>query len=77
MQFTVDKFINRAFAPCSYFICSFLNCRLNRDRKFELESDWSDKKESDDMDTFNVGLRNEHTNKQFHPGAAVFQEVWA
>jgi hypothetical protein len=37
--------------------------------------DWSDKKEADELDTKAVNLRNEHTNKQFHPGAAKFQEV--
>jgi len=49
--------------------------RLNRVRLYELESDWSDKKEADEMDTFNVGLRNEYTNKQFHPASAVFQQM--
>ena len=50
--------------------------RLDRDRKHELEQDWSDKHEADIMDSFNVALRNEHTCKQFHAGAAVFQQVY-
>lgn len=49
--------------------------RRNRDRKKELEMDWSDKKEADEMDSFCAGLRNEHTCKQFFAGAAKFQEM--
>ena len=47
----------------------------NRDRKEELEHDWSDKKQADEIDTFCVGLRNENTYKQFYGAAAKFQEV--
>ncbi|ELT93692.1 hypothetical protein CAPTEDRAFT_213472 [Capitella teleta] len=47
----------------------------NRDRKKELEMDWSDKKEADEMDSFCAGLRNEHTCKQFFAGSAKFQEI--
>jgi len=50
-------------------------CRQNRNRKAELELDWSDKKETDEIDTFNVELRNEHTRKQFHPGVVKFLEL--
>jgi len=49
-------------------------CRQNRNRKAELEQDWSDKKETDELDTFCVELRNEHTRKQFHPGVVKFLE---
>jgi tektin-4 len=49
--------------------------RRNRDQKQALEMDWSDKKEADELDTKAVNLRNEHTNKQFYPGAAKFQEM--
>ena len=52
-----------------------LSCRRNRDRKQELEMDWSDKKEADEIDTFCAGLRNGHTNKQFYAGSARFQEM--
>jgi len=41
----------------------------------ELELDWSDKKETDEIDTFCVELRNEHTRKQFHPGVVKFLEL--
>lgn len=37
--------------------------------------DWSDKKESHEIDTACFNLRNGHTNKQFHPGAAKYQEI--
>jgi tektin-4 len=37
--------------------------------------DWSDKKEADEIDSCCAGLRNEHTCKQFYPGAARFQEI--
>jgi len=49
--------------------------KRNRDEKQKLEMDWSDKKEADELDTKCVILRNEHTNKQFYPGAARFQEI--
>ena len=49
--------------------------RRNRDRKQELEMDWSDKKEADEIDSFCGSLRNEHTCKQFHAGSAKFQEM--
>jgi len=42
-----------------------------------LEFDWSDKVEADELDTKCAILRNEHTNKQFYPGAARFQEMYA
>lgn len=37
--------------------------------------DWSDKKEAHEIDTACFNLRNGHTNKQFHPGAARYQEI--
>jgi tektin-4 len=49
--------------------------KRNRDEKQKLEMDWSDKKEADELDTKCAILRNEHTNKQFYPGAARFQEI--
>ena len=49
--------------------------RLNRDAKQNLEMDWSDKKEAHEIDTACFNLRNGHTNKQFHPGAARYQEI--
>lgn len=49
--------------------------RLNRDAKQNLEMDWSDKKEAHEIDTNCFNLRNGHTNKQFHPGAARYQEI--
>lgn len=52
-----------------------LQIRRNRDQKENLEMDWSDKKEADELDTFCVQLRNEHTCKQFYPGSAKFQEI--
>lgn len=42
-----------------------------------MEFDWSDKKEADELDTKCAILRNEDTNKQFYPGAARFQELYA
>ena len=42
-----------------------------------MEFDWSDKKEADELDTKCAILRNEDTNKQFYPGAARFQEMYA
>jgi len=49
--------------------------KRNRDRKQELEMDWSDKKEANELDTFCGALRNETTCKQFHAGSAKFQEI--
>ncbi|KAK7113326.1 tektin-4-like [Littorina saxatilis] len=49
--------------------------RLNRDSKQNLEFDWSDKKESLELDTTCGVMRNHHTNKQFHDGAAKFEEI--
>jgi tektin-4 len=49
--------------------------KRNRDRKQELEMDWSDKKEADEIDTFCTALRNHHTSKQFFVGSAKFQEI--
>ena len=49
--------------------------RLNRDAKQNLEMDWSDKKESLEIDTTCGVLRNHHTNKQFYDGAAKFEEM--
>lgn len=48
---------------------------LNRDAKQILEMDWSDKKEALEIDTASGTLRNHHTNKQFHDGAAKFEEM--
>ena len=50
--------------------------RRNRDRKQELEFDWSDKKEAHEIDNFCVNLKNGHTNKQFFAGSAKFQEMY-
>lgn len=49
--------------------------RRNLDRKQELELDWSDKKEAEEIDSACGALRNGHTNKQFFAGSAKFQEV--
>jgi len=49
--------------------------RRNRDRKQELEMDWSDKKEADEIDTFAGALRNSHTCKQFFAGSAKVPEI--
>ncbi|KAL8579400.1 hypothetical protein ACOMHN_026765 [Nucella lapillus] len=49
--------------------------RLNRDAKENLEMDWSDKKEALELDSKSAALRHHHTNKQFHDGAAKFQEI--
>ena len=49
--------------------------RMNRDAKQNLEMDWSDKKEAHEIDTASGNLKNHHTNKQFYPGAAKFQEM--
>lgn len=53
----------------------FVFLRLNRDSKQDLEMDWSDKKEALETDTKSGVLRNHHTNKQFYPGAAKFEEM--
>lgn len=53
----------------------FLFIRLNRDAKQNLEMDWSDKKEALEIETKSGSLRNHHTNKQFHDGAAKFEEM--
>jgi tektin-4 len=49
--------------------------KRNRDRKQELEMDWSDKKEADEIDTFCGNLKNGMTCKQFFAGSAKFQEI--
>lgn len=49
--------------------------KRNRDRKQELEMDWSDKKEANELDSFCAGLKNGHTSKQFYAGSAKFQEI--
>lgn len=49
--------------------------KRNRDRKQELEMDWSDKKEADEIDAFCAGLKNGMTCKQFFAGSAKFQEI--
>lgn len=49
--------------------------KRNRDRKQELEMDWSDKKEADELDSFSAALRNGDTCKQFFAGSAKFQEI--
>ena len=61
---------------CKYYV-HVVYKRRNRDEKKSLEFDWSDKKEADELDTKCVILRNEDTNKQFYPGAARFQEMYA
>ena len=48
---------------------------MNRDAKQNLEMDWSDKKEALEIDTKSGALKNHHTDKQFYPGAAKFQEM--
>lgn len=70
------------FLTCSHKIVKWstllkqhLCFRLNREAKQNLEMDWSDKKEALEIDTSSGALRNEHTNKQFYPGAAKFQEM--
>ena len=68
-------FIHKKVCWLSQLDCYTSVCRRNRDAKQVLEMDWSDKKEADELDTKAVNLRNEHTNKQFHPGAARFQEM--
>lgn len=55
-------------------MCSVI-FRLNRDAKQNLEMDWSDKKEALEIDTKSGALKNHHTDKQFYPGAAKFQEM--
>jgi len=54
---------------------SYFFIRRNRDRKHELEMDWSDKLEAKEIDSFCTGLKNGHTNKQFFAGSAKFQEM--
>lgn len=49
--------------------------KSNRDAKQNLEMDWSDKKEALEIDTKSGALKNHHTDKQFYPGAAKFQEI--
>jgi len=49
--------------------------RMNRDAKQNLEMDWSDKKEALEIESKSGALRNHHTNKQFHDGAAKFEEI--
>lgn len=46
----------------------------NRDAKQKLEMDWSDKKEALEIDNRCGMLRDHHTDKQFYPGSAKFQE---
>ncbi|XP_029647027.1 tektin-4-like [Octopus sinensis] len=47
----------------------------NRLTKQKMEMDWSDKKEALQIDSRCAILRNHHTNKQFFPGSANFQEI--
>ncbi|CAH1794363.1 unnamed protein product [Owenia fusiformis] len=49
--------------------------KRNRDAKQDLEMDWSDKVEAEEIDSKCGVLRNFHTNKQFHAGAAKFEEI--
>ncbi|XP_064622368.1 tektin-4-like [Lineus longissimus] len=49
--------------------------KFNRDAKQNLEMDWSDKKEADEIDSICGILRNNSTNKQFYAGAAKFEEI--
>lgn len=49
--------------------------KMNRNAKQNLEMDWSDKKEALELDSKSGTLRNQHTHKQFHAGAAKFEEV--
>lgn len=49
--------------------------KRNRDRKQELELDWSDKKEAEQLDAFCGQLTNAQTCKQFHAGAAKYKDV--
>ena len=46
----------------------------NRQKKRDLEFDWSDKSEAFEIDKRNKMLRNEDTNKQWYPGAATLAE---
>lgn len=57
------------------FIFDF-TCRANRDAKQKLEMDWSDKKEAHEIDNRCGMLRDHHTDKQFYPGSAKFQEKY-
>ena len=45
----------------------------NRDRKHELEMDWSDKLEARQRDHWCGNLKNTSPNIMFHPGASHFQ----
>lgn len=60
---------------CHHYHKYHHHSRRNRDQKQNLEFDWSDKKEAKELDDFCSKLRNEHTCKQFYPGAARFQEM--
>jgi len=57
--------------------------QANRDRKHELEMDWSDKLEARQRDHWCGNLKNTSPNIMFHPGASHFQggqsdpESWA
>lgn len=48
---------------------------LNRAAKEQLEMDWSDKKEADELEAMCAVLHNGDTNKQFYAGVAKFQEI--
>ena len=56
-------------------LCLAFIYRRSRDRKLDLELDWSDKKQAYDIDCANVALRDDSTCKQFYAGAAKFQET--
>ena len=47
--------------------------QANRDRKHELEMDWSDKLEARQRDHWCGNLKNTSPNIMFHPGASHFQ----
>jgi tektin-4 len=53
----------------------FHSFRFNRDAKLNLELDWSDKKEAEEIDAISGILRNNDTNKQFYAGAAKFEDM--
>jgi tektin-4 len=46
----------------------------NKAIKQRLEMDWSDKKETCDIEAINVGLRNTSTTLLFKPGATHFPD---
>ena len=82
MDVSQSCFTNRTKILNEILLWKYMSChnyelffRLNRDAKQNLEMDWSDKKESLEIDSASGALRNEHTNKQFYPGAAKFQEM--